>query len=220
MDEITKRWFDASMVRVCRSPELKDFHTDEVLARLSGAPKGSLLEAGHSVDGIELKVTNQDLLCEPLVRFIRPTPEGHVFEIRNAGFVLRPQFRGLGIGPRSVAFELHEAQRLDYLSKVVTHAVGDWTSRTGEFAMNGYVVWARMGFNAKLPESILGHPALPPSCQGMRDVVSLMSCTDGQDFWVRYGSSLWMEFPLQETSASWIQFRNYARERNIEVTTT
>ncbi|HEY1396954.1 hypothetical protein [Roseateles sp.] len=199
-------------------PDLKDFHSDEALARLSGAPKGSLLEVNHSVDGIELKVVNQDLLCEPMVRFIRPTTVGHVFEIRNAGFVLRPQFRGLGIGPRSVAFELHEACQLNYISKVVTYAVGDWSSGAGEYAMNGYLVWARMGFNAKLSEDFRRHVAFPPSCQGVEDVVGLMSSAEGRDFWVRYGSSIWMEFPLQSTSASWSQFRKFARERNIEVT--
>lgn len=162
---------------------------------------------------------NQDLLSEPLVRFIRPTPQGHVFEILNAAFVLRPPFRGLGIGPRSVAIELHEANRLNYLSKVVTYAVGDWSSRTGEDAMNGYLVWARMGFNARLPDELRRHPGLPPVCRGIEDLVSLMSSTEGHDFWVRYGSSLWMEFPLHHSSASWTQFRDFARKRNIEVTT-
>lgn len=218
MDEITRKWFDVTTVEVVRAPELAAFHSDEELIRLSGAPRGSRLEVTSSIEGIELKVINEDLLCEPLVRFIRPLPEGLVFEIRNAAFVLRPKFRGLGIGPRSVAIELHEASRLDYFSKVVTFAVGDWTSRSGDHAMNGYIVWARMGFNAKLPEPLLSHPRLPPACRGVHDVIGLIASGDGHDFWLRYGSSLWMEFSLREPSASWERFRHYARQRDIEVT--
>jgi GNAT superfamily N-acetyltransferase len=219
MDEITRKWFDASSVRVCRAPELQGWHSDEELARLSGAPRASELHVEPTDGGkIELRVVNQDLLCEPIVRNVAQVAhEGYVFEIQNKAFVLRQQFRGMGIGPRSVAIELHEAQRLKYFSKVVVNAVGDWHHRSGAFAMNGYYVWAKMGFNAVLPLSFRDHPSLPVACKGCRDVADLFSTVEGRDFWLRHGSTLDLEFPLEEASLSWKRFRRYAQERHIEV---
>jgi GNAT superfamily N-acetyltransferase len=220
MDEVTKKWFDPSTVKVVRSPELEGWHQDEDLARLSGAPRDSEVHVATTRAGvIELRVLNQDLLSEPLVRSVARTVEGgYVFMIQNRAFVLRPAFRGMGIGPRSVAIELHEAQRLGYFSKVVVHAVGDWHHRAGESAMNGYYVWAKMGFNAALPICYREHPELPAICRNCRDVVELFATTEGEAFWLRHGSTIKLSFPLEESSASWHHYRRYARERGIEVT--
>lgn len=219
MDEITRKWFDASSVRVCRAPELQGWYTDEELVRLSGAPKGSRLEVAPSSDGvIDLRVVNQDLLCEPLVRRISQDESGsYVFEIHNAAFVLRSQFRRQGIGTRSVAIELHEALRLGHFSKVTTSAVGDWNSRTGPLAMVGYFAWARMGFNARLPDEIRQNVEFPAGCRSCEDLIALLASREGEAFWLRHGRSLHMEFNVAEPSASWDHFRRYARERNIEV---
>lgn len=219
MDEITKRWFDVSTVRVHRAPELDGWYADEELIRLSGAPKGSELHVAPMNDGrIGLQVLNQDLLCEPMVRRISQDTHGsYVFEIHNAAFVLRPQFRQQGIGTRSVAIELHEAQRLGHFSKVTTEAVGDWGSRSGPMAMVGYYAWARLGFSAQLPDDLREHAGLPASCRACKDVLELLAVREGRKFWLRYGRSLSMEFLLKETSASWGNFRRYARERSIEV---
>jgi GNAT superfamily N-acetyltransferase len=220
MDEITKRWFDASTVRVVRAPELGGWHSDEELVRLSGAPKGSQLQVRPLPDGkIELTVVNQDLLSEPLVRHVWQVEHvGYVFEIQNKSFVLRPKFRGMGIGPRSVAIELHEAHRLGYFSKVVVSAVGDWHHRNGPFAMNGYYVWAKMGFDGPLPKPFLTHPALPQACADSRSIAELFRTEEGKDFWFRYGTSIDLEFALQEPSASWERYRRFALDEDIKVT--
>lgn len=219
MDEVTRKWFDASTVRVHRAPELHGWHSDEEVARLSGAPRASEVHlAALDGDKIELKVVNQDLLSEPLVRNVLQVGGDYVFEIQNRAFVLRPQFRGMGIGPRSVAIELHEAHRLEYFNKVVVNAVGDWAHREGPLAMNGYYVWARMGFNAPLTQVHLAHPELPQSCRGCESVIDLFSTREGMAFWSRHGSSLTLEFPLKAPSSSWDRYRRYANESNIKVT--
>ncbi|MDH0863124.1 hypothetical protein [Mitsuaria sp. GD03876] len=212
MDEITRKWFDASTVQVRRAPELHGWYSDEELIRLSGAPIGSRLDVEPSPDGaIDLRVVNQDLLCEPLVRRISQDESGdYVFEIHNAAFVLRPQFRRQGIGTRSVAIELHEALRLGHFSKVTTSAVGDWSSRSGPLAMVGYFAWARMGFNARLPADVRQHNELPASCRMCEDLISLLASREGEAFWLRHGHSLDMEFHVVEPSSSWEHFRRYA----------
>lgn len=219
MDEITRKWFDVTTVEVVRAPELQGWHTDEELIRLSGAPRASRVHVEPASSGkIELRVENQDLLSEPLVRSVAQAPHGgFVFEIQNKAFVLRPRFRGMGIGPRSVAMELHEARRLGYFSKVLVSAVGDWHHRGGIFAMNGYYVWAKMGFNAPLPAAFMGHPNLPPECQHCTSIIQLLATLDGRRFWIRHGSSIDLEFPLREPSDSWEHFRRYAAQEDIEV---
>jgi hypothetical protein len=115
MDEVTKKWFDVAMVQVHRAPELDGWYADEELIRLSGAPRGSRLEVNPSTDGtIMLRVVNQDLLCEPMVRRISQEANGrYVFEIHNAAFVLRPEFRQQGIGARVCRpMSTEEAMRL------------------------------------------------------------------------------------------------------------
>ncbi len=219
MDAITRKWFDVATVRVRRAPELHGWHSDEELIRLSGAPRDSCLQVKVAQGGrIELRVDNQDLLCEPLVRSVVQVQDGgFVFEIHNKAFVLQPQFRGLGIGPRSVALELFEAQRLGYFSKVLVHAVGDWHHRRGIFAMNGYYVWAQMGFNAPMPQLLADHPDLPAACRDCKNIIDLFSTREGKHFWIRHGTTLNLEFPLGESSASWDRFRRFAEERKIEV---
>ncbi|WP_431287155.1 hypothetical protein [Roseateles chitinivorans] len=220
MDEVTKKWFDVSMVRVTRAPELHGWYSDEELIRLSGAPKGSHLDVMPNSDGqIELRVTNQDLLCEPLVRRVSQAIDGgYVFEIENAAFVLRSEFRRQGIGMRSVAIELHEAKRLAHFTKVVVSAVGDSSSMSGPMAMVGYYVWASLGFNAPVPADLLSHPALPDCCRHCVDIIDLMYTHAGQEFWLSFGRSIHLEFQLKGPSRSWDHFHRYAKKRSIEVT--
>lgn len=220
MDEITRKWFDVATVQVRRAPELHGWHSDEELIRLSGAPKGSRLDVTLTSDArIELRVQNRDLLCEPLVRRISQSNEGgYIFEIHNAAFVLRPEFRRQGIGSRSVAIELHEARRLAHFQKVTVSAVGDQTSSTGAMAMVGYYTWACMGFNAELPRDLLHHPSLPKHCRDCTDMIDLLQTNEGQLFWLSFGRSIHLEFQLKEPSRSWDHFRRYAKDRSIEVT--
>jgi hypothetical protein len=81
----------------------------------------------------------------------------------------------------------------------------------------GYYAWARLGFSAPLPDDLREHAELPESCRACKDVLDLLVVREGRKFWLRYGRSLSMEFLLKEASASWGNFRHYARERNIEV---
>ncbi|WP_157522809.1 hypothetical protein [Mitsuaria sp. 7] len=220
MDEITKRWFDVSTVEVRRAAELDGWRSDDELIRLSGAPKGSRLEVAPTPTGrIQLRVVNQDLLLEPLVRFVSQEESGnYIFEIHNAAFVLRPEFRGRGIGTRSVSIELLEAKRLGNFSRVTVHAVGDRSSLDGPMTMNGYFVWARMGFNAVLPEDLKEHPSMPRAASGSLDLKQLLRSPGGEEFWLRFGRSMHLEFSLKEPSDCWDQFERYARSHNIEVT--
>lgn len=219
MDEVTRKWFDPSTVKVVRSPELEGWRTDAELARLSGAPRGSRLEA-TVLDGgaIQLKAINERLLEEPLVRLVKQEADGYVFQILNAGFVLKPEFRRLGIGPRSVAIELLEAKRFGSISKVVVHAVGNNATWAGAFAMNGYYVWPMMGFNAPVPGRISQHPELPTSCRAVQTMAGLVSTREGEAFWLHHGDSIWLEFSMADGSESWACFHDYLRQRDIRVT--
>ncbi|WP_343629379.1 hypothetical protein [Roseateles sp.] len=219
MDEVTRKWFDPSTVKVMRSPELEGWRTDAELARLSGAPRDSRLEV-TVLDGgaIQLKAINDRLLEEPLVRLVRQEADGYVFQILNASFVLQAEFRFLGIGPRSVAIELLEAKSFGSISKVIVHAVGDRSTWTGSNAMNGYYVWPLIGFNAPLPERLREHPELPSCCRGIETMAGLMSTCEGERFWLEHGESIRLEFSLADGSESWTRFHHYVGQRNIRVT--
>lgn len=218
MDKTTQAWFDPATVTVVRVPGLNDWHTDEELVRLSGAPRDSMLKVSITEEGaIELRVVNHDLLGEDMVRVLVQESDGYAFHIVNAAFVLNDALLSKGIGPRSICLELEQARQLGYITRIKTHAVGDWASFDTNPPYRGYYVWPRMGFTAPVPSALLQHPELP---QGMGDnptLLDLLASDDGDAFWLKHGETIKVEFDLSDGSASWKMYARYIEERNIEV---
>lgn len=220
MDEITKRWFDVSTVKVERSTEAIGWHSDEELIRLAGAPSGSRLFVSAEDNGkTQLLVENEDLLDEPMVRYIVQEPHGYTFHIVNHTFAMKAKHIGGGIGSRSVCIEIMEAARLGYFNRIRAFAVGDHLACSGAQPLMGYFMWPRMGFDGPIPATLLDHSDLPPAHANARRLVDLMTTKEGQAFWKRHGSSLWLEFDLSADSASWKTLRNHLAAKRIEVET-
>ena len=188
------------------------------MARLSGAPRGSTLYVSVTSDNLlELKVENENILAEPLVRFIVQEEEGFSFYIVNSVFRLSDASQRLGIGARSLSLELHEALSLNIFTKVKTHAVGDYDSAQGPDPLSGYLVWPLLGFDADIPTNLLSHPKFPLRLQGKTRLLDLMDTQDGVEFWEEFGSSIEVEFDLTPGSACWNRHKCYTAYRNIEV---
>lgn len=218
MDKITQAWFDTSTVRVERGPELLGWHSDEELIRLSGAPRDSRLKVSVLPEGaIEFRVSNTKVLREDMVRLLVQEADGHAFVLVNAVFVLHDRLLGRGIGPRSVAIELEQARQLGYITRVRTWAVGDQSSFFSDLPLRGYYVWPLMGFDAPLPQELLGHPDLPLHLGCSPSLADVLDAPGGDVFWFTCRSSIWLEFSLAAGSKSWKRLRRYTSERHIEV---
>lgn len=218
MDEITKKWFDTSTVKVVLDPSLEGWLTTDELVRLSGAPKHSTLYVAPANDDmVELRVENPDLLAEPLVRLIAQDGDEFAFFIVNAAFNLSIGAQRMGIGARSVSIELHEALALKRFTRVKTDAVGDFASAQWENPISGYLVWPLLGFDADIPSHLLSHPSFPANRQGCTRLLELLETQEGEEFWEEFGSSIKVEFDLTPDSDCWKRHKRYTYERKIEV---
>lgn len=74
-----------------------------------------------------------------------------------------------------------------------------------------------MGFDARLPLSLLAHPAFPPTLRHGQTLLELLKSDAGEVFWLENGDSLLVEFDLKDGSESWIRLSHYMKQRNIEV---
>jgi len=218
MDEITKKWFDASTVKVVLDSTLEGWLTTDELVRLSGAPRHSTLYvAPANGDMVELRVENAELLAEPLVRLVAQDGDDFAFFIVNAAFNLNIGAQRMGIGARSVSIELHEALALKCFTTVKTDAVGDYASAQWADPISGYLVWPLLGFDADIPRHLFSHPKFPADRQGCTRLLELIETQEGEEFWEEFGSSIKVEFDLTPDSNCWKQHKRYTYERKIEV---
>lgn len=217
MDATTQKWFNSSTVKVERDPTLQGFHTDEELIRLSGAPANSTLKVSVIRDvSIELRVVNPTVVKE-MVRYVFQEPGEYAFYIVNAVFVLQDNLLSKGIGPRSISIQLEQAKELGY-KRVQTFAVGDWPNFNAAMPLRGYYVWPLMGFDAEILSTLLQHPSFPNGLSATPNLLELFATTQGEKFWLIYGSSIHVKFELAAGSGSWIRHAKYVWQRNIKVT--
>lgn len=217
-DAVTKQWFDSATVTVEIAPELEEWLSVESIKRLSGAPRDSLVKVSYLENAIELRVQNRELLAEDMVRLVVQAEVGYEFLVRNAAFVLSPKLRKLGIGTRSFAIEVTEATSTGLFSKITTSAVGSPESLNPddpENQYNGVYSWARLGFDADIPQDVRSH--CTGHLLGYTRVNELMADELGRRIWARHASSLEMEFLLAEDSSSWKLLRNYLDEKHIRI---
>ncbi len=219
MDDTTKAWFDHSTVTVHRDPSLEGWLSDEVLVRLSGAPKNSVLRVGVVHErGIELRVQNPDVLREDMVRQLVQEEDGYAFHILNSAFVINDWLLSRGIGPRGVAIQLHEALQLKFIRRVRTWAVGNRATFESEQPLRGYYVWPMMGFDAPVPLHLRYQHGFPLDANKQTSLLDLLDTAEGQAFWFEHGETIWTEFDLNPSSRSWKRLRAYIDDRKIKVT--
>ncbi|HEX5342691.1 MAG TPA: hypothetical protein VFX55_09370 [Duganella sp.] len=227
-DNFTTWFFDAATTEVHWAQGLKDVleWTDEEVIRLSGAPARSTLSiARFDLDedegtGIRLTVQNPILLDEPMIRDVIITEKGIVVShiVRNQIFNLRPEFRGMKLGPRSCAIEISQAKEFDF-DFIDVWAVGNAASskdRQDQFAMSGFAVWPRLGFDGDIPTQVLAK--MPPSLsqRGLTKVSQLMAFKEGVEFWDVHGDECRLRFDLSDATC-WKTLNSYLMISNIQV---
>lgn len=219
-DPVTRQYFDDAKVRVDDQTPGQAFSSwfdndKRRIARLSGAPKDSLLRIEHiEPGGYKLTATGPYLEGE-MVRLILQRKESgtpYLFMLNNA-FVLPPALRRQKIGVRAVAISLLEAKSTGEFAHVEVDAIGDFqTLRSNQYS--GYAVWPHLGFDGPLPPEMHQKvPGLSPSMQ----VSEFLALPNGVDRWLLFGSSVRLKFQLETTQNSWVVLNRYMRDNGIEV---
>ena len=209
-DPTTAAYFNCEVVlQGAQEYELNGHVLDAAsLAKLTGAPDGSVLTARLTDDGdFEVEIENSmlvDLMQRTIVNMGDET-----FLVSNDIFILKPAFRGGGIGVRSFAIEAKEALRLG-ISMIVTKAAG----RVGD-EFSGWFLWPRSGFQADLTETEMAKLKLHefPPLRKAATLHDLMQSKEGVQWWRENGSGRHMEFDLSPGSTHWVILNAYLLEK-------
>lgn len=220
MDAVTKKWFDDASVTVVRAPALAGFMTDAHIARITGAPRDSVVHIYADERATAFRVDNA-ILSEPMYRYLFQHDDGsYAFYLKNAAFVLADDYTNHGIGARCVIREIDEAASWGRDGFPISHismwAVGDFASFSLKHgALRGYYVWATMGVDADIPALTLAQ--MDPPFNQCRRISQLISTDMGRAQWRTHGISVDLRFDLAPRSTSWLQLRRYMKHKGISI---
>lgn len=202
-DGITKRYFSGNATVDIDGDrlEFKEFSkrffgkilTDKEITRLAGAPDGSRIKVLYSdANGVTLDIEN-DFYIETSTRTISKEIGSGKLVIYNENLRLKdtaPEAFGL----RIFATEVRQAAALS-IDHIQVLAGGNQGGN-----MNGYYTWARYGFEARIPNSVLRN--LPASLQKSETILDLFETEEGRRWWETFGRSVLMIFDLTQESRS------------------
>jgi hypothetical protein len=219
MDVIYKEWFDTTTVKVSiELAHVRDFLSKTKIIELTGAPKGSLISVKRDGNTIGFKVSNA-IFAEDMHYFLVREPDGASYHIKNVVLVLREEFTNQGIGTRCVIKEIHAAAKLaaNYpIHSIKLDAIGNHDFFDDEkYPMRGYYVWARIGFDGEIPDSV--KPRLSSVYRGCQNISELMRDSQGRKEWLRHGDSAPLTFDLHPNSNSWKLLSQYMNEKEIQL---
>ncbi len=219
LDDVYRDWFDSKTVSV--TVELQnsaEFLTPFEIAELTGAPKKSTILVTRDDNVISFRVSNE-IFSEDMFRYLVADSNSLSYYIKNVVLVLKEEYTKKGIGPRCVIKEIHAAANLlDELPiKVIkVDAVGDFESfRWEKDPMRGYYVWACMGFDGRIPATVLQKLSL--KYRELEFISSLMLDIESRKEWLEKGESVELEFDLAPDSVSWNLLTQYMNEKGIEL---
>ncbi|WP_147330462.1 MULTISPECIES: hypothetical protein [unclassified Duganella] len=219
MDDVYREWFDSKTVSVTVNLQNSDdFLTPIEIAELTGAPKESTILVTRDDKVISFRVSNK-IFSEDMFRYLVADSSGISYYIKNVVLALKEEYTKNGIGPRCVIKEIYAAAKLlDELpiKAIKVSAVGDFESfRWKTDPMRGYYVWARMGFDGKIPAAV--RQKLSLKYRNLEFISSLMLDIEARKEWLEKGESVELEFDLASGSVSWRLLSQYMNEKGIEL---
>ena len=216
-DEVSLQYFNQEGIQLQGAPDvdLDVFglrHDVAMLARLAGAPDGSIITVSRlpGLDALSLSVHH------PVFWF--PSEYALFNDGHNLGLSMtvesiyvRGELQDQGIGTRSVMLTLLEAKAQGFRF-VSLEAAGSAGKRHTFF---GYHVWPSMGFDAALPTTT--RRRLPVEFEKAERLSDLMQTEEGVQWWYDHGEAIELEFDLTEDSVSWQLCLQYANRKGIRL---
>ena len=166
-------------------------------AGLAGAPDDAEVEVGTYNAGLYVETFQPVASCYHAVQLIRRADDGPVVVI-DAFRVCEPM-RQKGLGSAIFARQLAAASVLG-ARRIETVA-----GRNGD--ENGYYTWPRFGFDGPLPDEI--RQKLPLGIDRATNVLDLMRCEKGRQWWKAHGIPIRLAFDLADQSRSREVFDRY-----------
>ena len=187
----------------------RDF-TDEELADAVGALDDATLKVVKKSGADELRIEIEHPQIKEQHRWMRRDLNGDLL-IFNYRF-----YKQLGT-PQGIALDSFQRQvggaRALGVKRIETFAAGDFLSALQPDGEVGYLVWAKFGFDAPLPEKFRWQVARNPTLAGVMTLNELIARPGGEKWWQDFGSGLKMVFDLSPGSSMMEMFRNYLRRK-------
>lgn len=187
----------------------RDF-TDEELADAVGALDDATLKVIKKTGAEEIRIEIEHSWIKEQHRWMRRDLSGHLL-IFNYKF-----YKQLG-APRGIAIDSFQRQvagaRALGVKRIETFGAGDCLSASQPNGEIGYLVWAKFGFDAPLPEKYRRQAARNPALVGVNTLNELMARPGGEKWWHDFGAGLKMVFDLSPGSSMMDVFRNYLRRK-------
>jgi hypothetical protein len=214
-DEISKRWFDPSSVRVTFANGAPRYFDDEAVIGLSGAFSNSHVKVELSQSAFVMTV--EHFAVEKMRRDINFDINKDKWFVYNSKIRLRPEYAGQRLAVRSIAMQARAAGALGF-DRLSTYAVGNRQtalSRLPEDRWAGYWVWPRIGFDGDIPEAT--RKLLPLKFQGFQRLSQLLETDEGEYQWMLHGEDVAVQFDPRPNSISWEIFSRYTSKHGIRI---
>lgn len=211
-DALTKELFNGKVSVLHANPATQFVLNGHVLdtaafAKLTGAPDGSyMLPVMTPAGDLEIEIAH-DHLIESMQRTIQKSTSGFLL-VSNDIFVIKKNFRGMGIAIRSFAIEANEAQRLG-IARITALAAG----KAGD-EFSGWYLWARAGFQADLDSDEI-RKFEHETMLSARTLHDLMRTAQGVSWWRKNGKGRQVVFDLAPASPHWDILNLYLAEKGV-----
>lgn len=175
----------------------------EEYASLVGAPDGAVVtfsDAGPFAVGYTVEHPSLKDMRGRIVSYDFDGTRWHAPDV----LYVKESERGKGVGA-----EVH-GRRVAYGAKHGLTRIAITAARGREEV--GYVVWPIMGYDGKLPQSILD--VLPDDLAGRTTIQDLLADEKGQEWWKTNGKSIDVKFDLRPGSASIARWTTYWARRS------
>jgi hypothetical protein len=174
------------------------------LARLTGAPAGSIVRA-TSYGESNIIISSRSETYNFDGRLVRNPDESLVLEMGTVE-VDRSR-RRRGVLTDAFSRQLDQARKLG-VDRITLIAARNDDPRDRQL---GYLVWPKFGFDADLSPARI--KTLPAPLAGARTLSDLLSTPEGQNWWRKHGWSIRLDFDMTRGSRSWETWRAYVESK-------
>ncbi len=187
---------------------------DQELACAVGALDGTKVIVRKKKGVDELRIEIQHPQIQDQQRWVRRDQQG-VLIIFNYRFYKK---RGApaGLALTSLLRQIEGARALG-VKRLETFAAGNFLSAQEAGGEIGYFLWAKLGFDALLPETYQQLAASTPALIGVTTLNEVMDRPGGEEWWHSVGAGMKMVFELSPHSSMMAVLRQYLRRKGKQI---
>ncbi len=181
----------------------------ETIALLSGAVAESVLTITEwetdDFQALRIKISNDNIYNPPAKVVLKSDKNNHLTLVVDLQMI-QPDMQGKGISAFALRQQVRMAKWLG-VENLTAFAIGD----INDPKHHGYYAWARLGFNAEIPNSL--REKLPEQLKSAQELADLMETQQGREWWRQHGSDIAVKFDLSSGSKSLKILRKYLFEK-------